>query len=208
MKFVLTYDGDLGSNKGSDEKWEIRKKMHPQLEALWKTNPSLIAIEKNRLIPRTGMFIPGTRNIDDESPIMPYEGNCIDLCEPLDMGGRKFLPLVRNTYRLKCGLKINFLRHEPPGKIYQGGDLDNRIKTLFDALTMPRYKEQVIPDESIKDPIHCLLEDDSLITSCDIETQQLWATPEGSSARYVRLTITVDVRITQSLLYNHQFMGD
>jgi hypothetical protein len=41
---------------------------------------------------------------------------------------------VRNSFALHCGLKVLFLRKEPPGKVYQGGDIDGRIKTLLDAL--------------------------------------------------------------------------
>jgi hypothetical protein len=66
-------------------------------------------------------------------------GNIIDLCESLNKHGAWFRPLVRETFALHCGLKILFLRKEPPGKVYQGGDLDGRMKTLIDALTMPQH---------------------------------------------------------------------
>jgi hypothetical protein len=75
---------------------------------------------------------------DEQEP--PRE--IIDLYESIQKHGAWFRPLVRESYALHCGLKIRFLRHEPPGKIYQGGDLDNRIKTLVDALTMPQHIEQ------------------------------------------------------------------
>lgn len=212
MKFILTYDGELGSNKGPASKWKIREQFHPQLDALWQNNPSLKSALINRHIPKTGMFIPGTRNpADPESRRTIARGatpvDDIDLCEPIEMCGRKFIPLVRDSYKLTCSLKINFLRHDPPGKIYQG-DLDNRIKTLFDALTIPKHPEQMqkLPTD-IPDPTYCLLEDDSLITGFDIDTQQLWALPTNASRNYVRLTITVDIRLTESLLYNHHFLG-
>jgi hypothetical protein len=52
------------------------------------------------------------------------------------------------------------------------GDLDNRLKTLLDALSVPN-QDQVIPDPTIDDPIHCLLEDDSLVSGLEIETRRL-----------------------------------
>jgi hypothetical protein len=35
-------------------------------------------------------------------------------------------------------LNILFLRADIPGKVVQSGDIDNRLKTLFDALRMPQ----------------------------------------------------------------------
>ena len=60
----------------------------------------------------------------------PAKGD-IDLLELVSCGERQFLPLVRERTALTCGLRIMFLRKENPGRVYQGGDLDNRLKTLF-----------------------------------------------------------------------------
>ena len=55
---------------------------------------------------------------------------------------------------LTCGLKILFLRKEGPGKlILQGGDIDNRLKTLLDALKMPSDLSEIVKDATIDDPI-------------------------------------------------------
>jgi hypothetical protein len=112
--------------------------------------------------------------------------------------------------QVKCDLSILFLRQEPPGRIiYQGGDLDNRLKTLFDALCVPPHQNQLLEHEQLPqpDPINCLLEDDSLIASVNIETQQLLSRP-GAPANEVRLVIQVVVRVTQARLYNQPFLGD
>jgi hypothetical protein len=107
---------------------------------------------------------------------------------------------------LKCGLKILFLRKEDAGRVYQGGDLDNRLKTLFDALSVPQI-DQVVEDNSIADPILCLLEDDGLITSVSVETHRLLSNP-NASINEVKLIIEVDIGVTQSRLYNQAFLGD
>jgi hypothetical protein len=146
-----------------------------------------------------------------ESPRLTLEGmgetapSRIDLCAPVIIGGHEFNPLVRERTALKCALKIIFLRHEPPGRVYQGGDIDNRLKTLLDALSVPQHDEQVIPGST--SPMFCLLEDDSLITGLDVQTQRLLAKPNVSK-HDVHLLIEVDVRVTDPRGYNQMFLGD
>jgi hypothetical protein len=48
MRFTLTYDGELRANAGPGRKWEIRKALSPQLEELWKIDPSLQDLELRR----------------------------------------------------------------------------------------------------------------------------------------------------------------
>ena len=64
------------------------------------------------------------------------------------------------------------LRPEKPGGIIvQSGDIDNRLKTLFDALCLPPQTNQIPKDEGLsinESPMYCLLEDDSLITSIKV----------------------------------------
>ncbi|MGO9005135.1 MAG: hypothetical protein ACLQB4_05145 [Beijerinckiaceae bacterium] len=145
MRFTLTYDGPLSSNgsagKRSEKKQAIREHIHPQLAELWKTHPSLIGLQRSRYI---------AAHIIGESEETPFgeEGNAlpgdVDLCAPVTKRGVGFLPLVRDRLKLKCSLTISFLRREAPGRVYQGGDLDNRVKMLLDAMTVPRHDEQVV----------------------------------------------------------------
>jgi hypothetical protein len=57
----------------------------------------------------------------------------------------------------------------------EGGDIDNRLKTLLDALRMPSNVEakQARIDTPDDDPIHCLLQDDALVTKVSVETDRL-----------------------------------
>jgi hypothetical protein len=59
------------------------------------------------------------------------------------------------------------MRPDDPGAIVQRADIDNRLKTLFDALRCPANAQQ-IPDGWMPtpedQPLHCLLDDDRLIT--------------------------------------------
>jgi hypothetical protein len=59
-----------------------------------------------------------------------------------------------------CALNILFLRRDAPGKVVSGdGDLDNRLKTLFDALRVPNTADGLpSPPEDGFNPVFCLLE--------------------------------------------------
>ena len=114
---------------------------------------------------------------------------------------------MRDSYALHCGLDILFLRKEQPGKVYQGGDLDGRIKTIVNSLTMPQHLEQVIEKTTTKlDPVYCLLEDDSLVSGVHVESERL-LTDQNHSKNYVKLVIEVDIRVRQATIYNHSFLG-
>jgi hypothetical protein len=74
-------------------------------------------------------------------------------------------------------LDILFLRPEASGQIIQtGGDIDNRLKTLFDGLRRPMLANEIskndfpFPEET---PFHCLLSDDALISKVTVATDQL-----------------------------------
>ena len=210
MKFTLTYDGELRSKSDLRRKWEIRKHLHPQLKELWNVHPALHVLRLRRYIPSGGYSIIESHHRGDTPENIQHNsirsGPHIDLCEPIIKRDHTFLPLVRDLLALQCGLKIIFLRKESPGKIYQGGDLDNRLKTLFDALSIPN-EDQVVARDEFDSPIYCLLEDDRLITSLSVETHRLLSQPTASNHE-VRLLIEVDVRVTNSRLYNQSFLGD
>jgi hypothetical protein len=211
MKFTLTYEGELSSNGRPAKKWEIRQYLHPQLVELWRVNPVLKMAERERIIPSRGPFhyIDQHHSYDAERPldvsrIMPSD--VMDLGAPIERGGRKFLPLVRESFALNCLLKITFLRKEEPGRVYQGGDMDNRLKTLFDALAVPSADQMINDGGNPAEPIYCVLEDDRLITGFGVDTHRLLTRP-GVPESHVQLLIEVEVRLTQARSYNQFFLG-
>jgi hypothetical protein len=233
VKFTLTYEGPLpssGNKAKNQEKWQIRKVLHPQFIDLWKSHPALIEIENNRHFPIVGgatltqvhHLHPGPVHPPVQAPMIGnYQvldlgtasvagrnpRDFLDLCGSIEKHGAWFRPLVRETFALHCGLKILFLRREPPGKIYQGGDLDGRMKTLLDALTMPQHAEQILERHTTEClPLHCLLEDDSMISGLEIESERLLGDNQ-KTADFVKLTIEVDVRIKRPMIYNQSFIG-
>jgi hypothetical protein len=57
---------------------------------------------------------------------------------PIHRKQYEFAPLVHSKLRLVAELHITMLLPGPPGQIIRrGGDIDNRLKTLLDALTVP-----------------------------------------------------------------------
>lgn len=155
MEFHLVYQGKLPaagqSNTRSREKHEIRKVFHKQLAQLWRTQPFLL------------QFARGQVSDTKPHPLADRYARC----------GYRFMPLVSEWFMVACALDILFLRRDGPGALVRsGGDIDNRLKVLFDALRMPQTCDEVGGDSpaSDEDPFFCLLEDDKLISKVQVDT--------------------------------------
>lgn len=184
MEFRLTYQGPLSANGSPKEKQEIRRKLRQQLAELWKQSP-LSEAREVRLARNDGKL---TRTVD----------------------GFDFIPLVNKRFCLICALDILFLRREEPGSLVRhGGDIDNRLKTLFDALRMPHAASELppgdmpTPDEK---PFDCLLEDDQLITEVKVTTDRLLQPPAGSNTD-VLLVVHVRLKPTRVTGENLLLLG-
>ena len=130
------------------------------------------------------------------------------------MYGFTFLPLVTSDLKLTCWLDINYLRRKRPGELFEHGDIDNRLKTLIDSLSMPDPNQ--LYGERIQQPselphFHCLLENDRLVSKITVETdyllQDLPITKDHPEAdeNDARLTITVRIRPYEMTLSNLLF---
>ncbi|MBI3714874.1 MAG: hypothetical protein HY255_02640, partial [Betaproteobacteria bacterium] len=112
--------------------------------------------------------------------------------------GYNFVPLVRAELSLVCSIEILFLRPDVPGTIIKSGDLDNRLKTLFDALRLPVNQQELggyLTPQQGETPFYCLLEDDGLITHISVTTDTLLQ-PVGADIKDndARLVITVKIK--------------
>jgi hypothetical protein len=215
MRFTLTYEGPLsasGNKPKPREVWEIRRAFHPQLNELWLVHPALKNLDIEAQVPKSGPTF-FTERYDVDRPDSGYHQgpplggpDRINLCDPIARNGREFIPLVRKSLYLICGLRIIFLRKEDPGSlIKQGGDIDNRIKTLFDALKMP--DEGDIPEEPTPSILYTVLESDSLISDEAVETDRLLTKP-NAKANEVQLLIQVTVKVTRVRSVNMGLIGD
>ena len=107
------------------------------------------------------------------------------LSEQWQRCGYNFVPLITADACRRCSLDILFLRPEEGQNILQGGDIDGRIKTIFDALRLPSSLREVAsqsPTEG-EDPFFVLLEDDSLISEIRVVTDQLLLLPKEREVR-------------------------
>ena len=147
---------------------------------------------------------------DVNSPTVP---TMADIFEPASHGpsqvtkvsarfeyqGFRFLPLIGNAFGIDtaCVLDILFLRRDEPGRLVgSGGDIDNRIKVLLDALKMPTpgdgFKPEAGPSEG-EEPFFCLLQDDSLITELRVTTDRL-LTPVGDDEKLTDVHLVIGVK--------------
>jgi hypothetical protein len=119
-----------------------------------------------------------------------------------------FVPLVTAEMNSVVELSIVLLRPEAPGHlITQGGDIDNRLKTLFDALTMPRHLNALptgqTPTTDQVPFFFCLLEDDNLVTSIAVKTEQMLEPVTDASV--VDVLIEVNTKVTRLTMGNGDF---
>ena len=204
MEFRLTYQGPLRSTQRdatgdqkcprSQHKHDIRKYFHPQLKRLWEVTPFLKTGE------RSG---PGVWLLEGSQQ---HDYHPDSLAKKFALYGFNFVPLVTQDLNLICGLEILFLRPGNPGSLLKSGDIDNRLKTLFDAMRPPEAQENYsarIPAQD-EQPFYCLLEDDNLITKVSVETDQLLQV-ESTDDNEARLVITVRLRPYELHLGNMQF---
>lgn len=108
-----------------------------------------------------------------------------------------------------CALDILFLRRDGPGSLVRsGGDIDNRLKVLFDALRMPQTCDEVCGDSPVEGetPFFCLLEDDKLISKVQVETNWLLTPPAPTEHIHeVHLVIRVKTIVAGSSRYEAAF---
>lgn len=199
MEFRLTYEGRLLGATANDtrvrQKHEIRRKFHVQLRRLWEVNPYL-----KSGTPVMSYSMPGSGPRATKTLHSYEHGKTMVefVASKYPMFGYRFVPLVREELSLICSIHILFLRPDRPGSVLKSGDIDNRIKVLFDALRLPRDKGELggydAPGDG-EDPFFVLLEDDSLITHVSVETDMLLEpTGEQFDANDTRLIISVKIR--------------
>lgn len=224
MKFTLIYEGDLPASANSSKPAyvaNIRNALHDQLADLWDSHVILRQLQRTartKTTVMTGPPIPQGKPIefrpaklpDYKNPIPPLLPGQVDFCAPILVNGvGSYLPLVRQSLYLVCAVDILFLRHEEPGAlVFQGGDIDGRIKTLFDALRMPSEQEAKVSGVMpTADPLCCLLESDTLISDLSIKTGRLLG-DRAKKAHAVRLTIDVTVKVLRVMDQNLCLVGE
>jgi len=185
MHFRLTYSGPLLAHRDDKKLRErslhvhaIRKAFHQQLKKLWKDHPILANQEFNK------MPVAGAQPIQD-----------------FVHDGFRWRPIVNESNGLICALDILLLREGPPGRALH--DVDNRLKTIFDALRKAKGPDELgagttqgmQTPSSDEDPLFVVMEDDKLITHLSVTTDMLLEpVPKVPPPDSARLVIDVTIR--------------
>jgi hypothetical protein len=174
LRFRLTYRGPLAANGNPNQKFEIRKKFHPQLTLLMDQEPLTHSFQDPDF----------SRSISEQRGQITYR------------------PLISEKSYTYVELDILMLRPGVPGFILGGGgDIDNRLKTLFDSLQPPNLSDNTTFTWENGIPMNCLLQDDKLITRVNVETDRIL---DGNpQSNYVELVIRAHVRASSPRECNH-----
>lgn len=179
MRFTLTYQGPLPSKGSAPKKKVIRDYLSPQVERLWHK-------EEFRL---------------GESQLASASVK--------EMLGRQYIPLAGLDSHLEADLNVLLLRRDDPASlIISGGDIDNRLKTLFDALQTPQSAQECGEGAPVEGeerlPIYTVVEDDRLITGLTVRSER-WLTQGDVDEVLVILDVTL--RVTKVTWGNLPLLG-
>lgn len=222
MQFRLSYRGRLRAATRNDsrakDKQAMRRVFREQLAELWRTHPFLSRFMQAHV--RGVRFTPQNANAAtlEELREQVFHTDYDDFSVADKMASRfahngfNFLPLVGSVFDgvgTACSIDILFLRRDDPGKIISGGgDIDNRLKVLMDALKMPKIGElpsNATPDEG-ESPFFCLVEDDSLVTEIKVTTDRL-LTPRTGDEHENNVHLVIHVRTQLIDLSSRADMG-
>ncbi|HEX4007439.1 MAG TPA: hypothetical protein VHX60_14785 [Acidobacteriaceae bacterium] len=198
VRFRLLYSGDqLVAGGNASAKHVIRKKFHPQLRVLWETHPLL----RDMAIRFGAVSLSEAGRFEQQPDIEKAAIRCYleEVGTRYARGNFHFVPLIDADVPMRVSIDILFLRRDQQPLIKQGGDIDNRLKTLFDALRVPDTTDGLGggPDEG-EDPFFVLIQDDAMISEVRVSTDNLLLLPDKPvDAKDAFLVIDVDLRPTK-----------
>lgn len=192
LEFRLLYEGELlssGNKPKPENKHKIRRQLHPQLRNLWQTKKNL-----RQYAAYLGNQVPPHGGSEDER----INRGVAHLGRNWAIAGYNFVPLVTERFALRCSVDILLLRPDESQVIHSdGGDLDGKVKTIFDALQIPRSLENAggIGPQEDETPFYCLLEDDKLISEVRVIGDQLLSLPNARQPKASDAFLVMHVKI-------------
>jgi hypothetical protein len=176
MRLTLRYKGPLpaaGSCKNRvGRKHKIRLQLHDQLAAYWQS------IHRLKEMHADLKSLQVAKRASDQFVVDRPLADGTKFWWRWPLCGFDFIPLVTEIHRAHCELKFRIYR-KTQGILFEGGDIDNRLKTFFDALQVPKDASQVPTNPSASEnpiewpPLLCLLDNDNMITKLSIESFRL-----------------------------------
>lgn len=228
MEFRLTYEGPLYASQPSKQycpevkcplkqnkalklsthKQNIRKHFHRQIKVMWEKHPVLseFTLCKNCGIDTRPLCKPDFAVLGghEHIPVSEY------LASNHIVGDYSLVPLVAEEFGVTCSVDVLLFQHGHHEGVFKAGDLDNRIKTLIDGLKKPlkvnAFGDHKKPTRTEK-PFFCLLEDDSMISSFSVKSDQFFATtPTQKDEHYVKAVLAIKVRPSFPTQFNLAFI--
>ena len=201
MRFTLTYSGPVkssGNNAKPYNKHELRLAFHEQLSVLWKVNPILSEFSKIKSPTLESAITTDFAAMVNEGLVgsgvpvsekYPYSKLLTDRHEKHNV---KWYPLVTVESNLVCELSVLMLRPNDNRSIIRDGDIDGRVKTILDSLSIPKSGDVLSKFKPQNGYFYTLLSDDSLISKVTVDTDELLQLDMGDSQ--AQLIIEVNTR--------------
>jgi hypothetical protein len=174
MEFRLLYQGELFATSRNDtrakHKHALRRSFHLQLRRLWGLNANL----REYVLRKSLQSFPEGHTNEER-----FNLGIQAIGKEWSRAGYDLVPLVLPEFALRCSLDILLLRPEDDTFIFERGDIDGQIKTLFDALRIPDHVSETggsAPDADEK-PLFCLLQNDKLISEVRVTADQMLLLP-------------------------------
>lgn len=192
MEFTLTYTGQLLSQNADHKsvranKHDIRRKLSGQIERLWMQPP--LSAEATILQP--AVWEKGRPRITPQR-----DGHFTHY--RIEIGGVSYIPLATDESGLIVELGVKWLRQDGASVLERGGDIDNRLKTLFDAMQLPQPNQVDQANPFMQETVYCLVSDDSLITGLSVATAPLLRAPDGTNDVELHIGVSVKRRGSSS----------
>ncbi len=172
MKFKLLYIGEVKINpkKRSQHLQDIRDVLSPQLKRLSEISP-----------------------YNEIKKKLEKKGKAIK-----NVGGIDFCPLITQDLDLLAELDIQIMH--PELLETPRADIDNRMKTLLDALKRPQSSHEIAENMNKDEVCYTLLDDDHLVTKMTINTSHLLYKEETSNKNHdyeLLIIITVNIKASK-----------
>jgi hypothetical protein len=189
LEFRLLYEGELlpsGNQSRPSEKHAIRRSFHPQLRRLWSADENLRELAMRRCGGDDGDPRPVNQRPQPITDAERFHFGIEGTGKKWAKASYDLVPLVTEEMALQCSLEVLLLRLDIDRRyIFQRGDIDGQIKTLFDSLRLPTSPDETgnVGPQADETPLFCLLEDDRLITEVRVTTDRLLLLPNKPTVK-------------------------
>jgi hypothetical protein len=163
---TLVYQGPLKSNGRAEHKSAIRQEFSAQLKTVY---------EREIL------------NHESESVRTLVEEKCVR-----EVAGQRYTSLANRTFGLHAKVDVTLLSVNNSSIFANAqGDIDNRLKTLFDALSIPPQSQAEQIRCTAPELIVCLVEDDVLIRDVRVRVGELLLPVQDKSTVVVHINVSL-----------------